>query len=102
MEVLVKAFSAVALLLTVSAGGSAQPTAAFDSCADTAVRVASPQPPACFDGTPHKEICIPVDKGVKLQVLDWGGADKPDTMVLLTGYGDNAHAYDGFAYQFTD
>ena len=35
-------------------------------------------------------------------MLDWGGADKPDTMVLLTGYGDNAHVYDGFAYQFTD
>src|SRR5271169_1538931 len=102
MEVLVKAFGAVALLLTVSAGGSAQPTAAVDSCADTAVQVASPQPPACFDGTPHKEICVPVDKGVKLQVLDWGGADKPDTMVLLTGYGDNAHVYDEFAYQFTD
>ena len=43
-----------------------------------------------------------VDSGVKLQVLDWGGADKPDTMVLLTGYGDNAHVYDGFTYQFTD
>jgi pimeloyl-ACP methyl ester carboxylesterase len=35
-------------------------------------------------------------------VLDWGGADKPNTMVLLTGLGDNAHVYDGFAYQFTD
>ena len=35
-------------------------------------------------------------------MLDWGGADKPETMVLLTGYGDNAHVYDQFAYQFTD
>jgi pimeloyl-ACP methyl ester carboxylesterase len=35
-------------------------------------------------------------------VLDWGGAGKPDTMVLLTGLGDNAHIYDGFAFQFTD
>jgi pimeloyl-ACP methyl ester carboxylesterase len=45
---------------------------------------------------------VPVDSGVQLEVLDWGGADKPDTMVLITGYGDNAHVYDEFAYQFTD
>jgi pimeloyl-ACP methyl ester carboxylesterase len=45
---------------------------------------------------------VTVSDGVQLQVLDWGGADKPDTMVLLTGFGDNAHVYDGFAYQFTD
>jgi pimeloyl-ACP methyl ester carboxylesterase len=60
------------------------------------------QPPACLDGTPHKKLLIPVDTGVQLQVLDWGGADKPDTMVLLTGLGDNAHVYDQFAFQFTD
>jgi hypothetical protein len=60
------------------------------------------QSPACFDGTPHKRTCVPVDEGVKLQVLDWGGADKPDTMVLLAGYGDTAHVFDQFAYQFTD
>jgi non-heme chloroperoxidase len=33
-------------------------------------------------------------------VLDWGGAGEP--MVLLTGSGDNAHAFDEFAFQFTD
>ena len=38
MEVLVKVSLAVALLLTVSAGSSAQPRAAIDSCADMAVR----------------------------------------------------------------
>jgi hypothetical protein len=91
----------VALLLTVSASSSALP-AAIDSCADMAVRIGPPQPPVCFDGTPHKRTCMPVDKGVKLQLLDWGGADKPDIMVLLTGYGENAHVYDEFAYQFTD
>ena len=102
MKILVKTAVAVALLLTVNSHAFAQPSGRVDSCAEVAVRVSSPQPPACFDGTPHKEICVPVAEGVSLQVLDWGGADKPDTMVLLTGYGDNAHVYDGFAYQFTD
>ncbi len=62
----------------------------------------SAQPPACHDGTPHKKILVVVDKGVQLQVLDWGGADKLHTMVLLTGLGDNAHVYDQFAFQFID
>ncbi len=62
----------------------------------------SARPAACLDTTPHKEALIKVDAGVQLQVLDWGGAGKPDTMVLLTGLGDNAHIYDGFAFQFTD
>jgi pimeloyl-ACP methyl ester carboxylesterase len=60
------------------------------------------QPPACFDGTPHKTTLVPVDDGVRLEVLDWGGGDKPAAMVLLTGLGDNAHVYDQFAFQFTD
>ena len=33
-------------------------------------------------------------------MLDWGGTG--DTLVLLTGMGDNAHVFDEFAYQFTD
>src|ERR1700751_5261973 len=102
MEILIQASLALGLLLTISATSSAQPRAANDSCVDTPVRTGPPQPPACFDATPHKRSCVPVDKGVKLQVLDWGGADKPDAMVLLTGYGENAHVYDEFAYQFTD
>jgi non-heme chloroperoxidase len=60
------------------------------------------RPAACFDGTSHKKMLVQVDEGVRLQVLDWGGADKPRTMVLLTGLGDNAHVYDQFAFQFTD
>lgn len=89
----------VALVLTAIVSGSAQLGSTNDSCASAAP---SPQPAACFDVTPHKRTCVTVAAGVQLQVLDWGGADKPDTMVLLTGYGDNAHIYDGFAYQFTD
>lgn len=98
MTILVKASLALALLLTVSVGSSAQSSAGIGSCTG----VIPPRPPACFDGTPHKQTCVLVEKGVKLQVLDWRGADKPDTMVLLTGFGDNAHVYDEFAYQFTD
>jgi pimeloyl-ACP methyl ester carboxylesterase len=94
MEILVKASIAVALLLTVSASSSAQPL--------TVIARSSVQPPACLDGTPHTETLVPVDNGVQLQVLDWGGADKPQTMVLLTGLGDSAHVYDQFAFQFTD
>jgi pimeloyl-ACP methyl ester carboxylesterase len=45
---------------------------------------------------------VEVEPGVRLEVLDWGGAHAPRTMVLLTGLGDNAHVYDGFAFQFTD
>jgi len=45
---------------------------------------------------------VEVEPGVRLEVLDWGGAHTPQTMVLLTGLGDNAHVYDQFAFQFTD
>ena len=98
MGILVKASLAVALLLTVSASSSAQSSPGIGSCTG----VIPPRPPACLDATPHKLISVPVDKGVSLQVLDWGGSDNRPTMVLLTGFGDNAHVYDGFAYQFTD
>ena len=94
METLVKGSLAVALLLTLSASGSAQILAVSAS--------GSVQPPACVDTTPHKEIFVTVANGVQLQVLDWGGADKSRTMVLVTGLGDNAHVYDQFAFQFTD
>lgn len=60
------------------------------------------QPAACRDTTPHDVTFVEVEPGVRLEVLDWGGADKPRTLVLLTGLGDNAHVYDGFAFQFTD
>ena len=93
---LVKRPLALALLLAVSASCSAQSSASCGS------QTGPPKPAACRDTTPHTEKCVTVDKGVQLQVLDWGGADKPETMVLLTGLGDNAHVYDRFAYQFTD
>ena len=59
------------------------------------------QPAACrLDTTPHKVTFVEVEPGVKLEVLDWGGAG--EAMVLLTGSGDNAQVYDYFAFQFID
>jgi non-heme chloroperoxidase len=55
---------------------------------------------SCVDTSPHETTFVTVEPGVRLEVLDWGGAGDP--MVLLTGNGDNAHVYDEFAFQFTD
>jgi non-heme chloroperoxidase len=52
-----------------------------------------------IDTSPHTVQMIPVDKGVKLEVLDWGGTGRP--LVLLTGLGDTAHAFDQFAPKLT-
>ena len=69
---------------------------------NAAVRSAAADDVSCFDTSPHKTAFVTVEPDVKLEVLDWGGAGGGDTMVLLTGSGDNAHVYDEFAYQFTD
>src|SRR5262245_1764363 len=73
----------------------------------TSVRSASPATQdneannaSCLDDAGHKVTFVTVEPDVQLEVLDWGGTG--ETMVLLTGLGDNAHAYDQFAYQFTD
>jgi pimeloyl-ACP methyl ester carboxylesterase len=52
------------------------------------------------DTSPHKVQFITVDKGVTLEVLDWGGTGPP--LVFLTGLGDTAHVFDSFAPKFTD
>ena len=52
------------------------------------------------DTSGHKVSFVTVEPGVRLEVLDWGGTGQ--TLVLLTGVGDNAHVFDQFAYQFTD
>ena len=41
-----------------------------------------------------------VDRGVQLELLDWGGSGQP--VVLLTGSGHTAHVYDAFAPKLTD
>jgi len=50
--------------------------------------------------SPHTEQMIAVDKSggdkeVKLEVLDYGGTGRP--LVLLTGFGNDAHVFDQFA-----
>src|SRR5438046_9800161 len=52
------------------------------------------------DTSGHKVSFVTVEPGVQLEVLDWGGTGQ--TLVLLTGMGDNAHVFDQFAYQFND
>jgi pimeloyl-ACP methyl ester carboxylesterase len=57
--------------------------------------------PAGFvvDPSPHKTIFVTVAKGVKLEVLDWGGSGPP--LVFLAGIGNSAHKFDKFALNFT-
>ena len=50
------------------------------------------------DPTAHTVQFVTVEPGVKLEVLDWGGTGRP--LVFLTGLGDTAHVYDGFAPKF--
>jgi len=38
---------------------------------------------------------VPVEKDVKLEVIDWGGTGRP--LILLAGLGGTAHDYDSFA-----
>jgi non-heme chloroperoxidase len=95
--------SSVLLVLVAVAGLGRYALGAVTSrvgATGAAVHIAAPNDVSCFDTSPHKTRFITVDPDVQLEVLDWGGAG--NTMVLLTGLGDNAHVYDEFAYQFTD
>jgi pimeloyl-ACP methyl ester carboxylesterase len=47
------------------------------------------------DPSPHVVHFVNVEKGVRLEVLDWGGAGRP--VVLLAGSGNSAHVFDDFA-----
>jgi non-heme chloroperoxidase len=51
------------------------------------------------DTSPHSVQFITVDNNVKLEVLDWGGSGRP--LVLLSGLGNTAHVFDGFAPKLT-
>jgi pimeloyl-ACP methyl ester carboxylesterase len=42
---------------------------------------------------------VPVEKDVKLEVLDWGGTGRP--LILLAGLGGTAHGFDEFARKLT-
>src|SRR5437773_3351624 len=49
--------------------------------------------------SPHTTRFVIVEKGVRLEVLDWGGSGRP--LVLLAGGGDTAHIFDDFAPKLT-
>jgi non-heme chloroperoxidase len=51
------------------------------------------------DPSPHTTRFVTVDKGVRLEVLDWGGSGRP--IVLLAGGGNTAHVFDDFAPKLT-
>lgn len=42
---------------------------------------------------------IPVERNVRLEVVDWGGTGRP--VILLAGLGNTAHIYDNFAPKLT-
>lgn len=51
------------------------------------------------DKSPHKSGFVTAN-GIRLHYLDWGGTG--GVLLLLTGYGDDAHVFDDFAPKFTD
>ncbi len=57
------------------------------------------QPGPWRDPSPHKGQFVTVSQGVSLEVLDWGGSGRP--IVLLSGLGNTAHAFDDFAPKLT-
>jgi non-heme chloroperoxidase len=57
------------------------------------------QKPVWKDPSPHTRRFVKVEKGVRLEVLDWGGSGRP--LVLLAGGGDTAHVFDDFAPKLT-
>jgi non-heme chloroperoxidase len=52
-----------------------------------------------IDPSPHKVHFVTVQKGVKLEVLDWGGNGPP--LIFLAGLYSTGHSFDGFAEKFT-
>ena len=59
-----------------------------------------PRPAPWTDPSPHRVSFVTVASGVRLEVLDWGGAGPP--LVFLSGLDDVAHGFDDFAPRFTD
>jgi non-heme chloroperoxidase len=51
------------------------------------------------DSSHHTVQFVAVEPDVRLEVLDWGGSGRP--LLFLSGAGDTAHRFDGFAPQFT-
>jgi non-heme chloroperoxidase len=80
-------------------GSTLKPLAAqTPSAEDLASQPATSEPsPEWHDPAPRSTTFVEVEKGVKLEVLDWGGAGRP--IVLLAGLQNTAHVFDSFAPQ---
>jgi pimeloyl-ACP methyl ester carboxylesterase len=64
-----------------------------------AIFIVSLEASAQRDSSAHTVRFVTVEPGVRLEVLDWGGSGRP--LIFLTGAGDTALRFDGFAPQFT-
>jgi hypothetical protein len=51
------------------------------------------------DLSPHTTLFVTADKGVHLEVLDWGGSGRP--IILLAGGGNTAHIFDDLVPKLT-
>jgi len=51
------------------------------------------------DKSPHKSAFVTAN-GIKMNYLDWGGTG--DVVILLSGFGNDAHVFDEFAPSLTD
>lgn len=60
---------------------------------------ATPATAWVVDASPHRSRFVTVDKGVTLEVLDWGGNGRP--LLFLAGLGNTAHEFDPLAPKFT-
>jgi pimeloyl-ACP methyl ester carboxylesterase len=60
-----------------------------------------PVPPTSkyVDPSSHRQRYVTVRPGVRVHVLDWGGSGR--ALLLVPGYGLNAHIYDDFAPKLT-
>jgi pimeloyl-ACP methyl ester carboxylesterase len=58
--------------------------------------VSAPQPRSEWkDPSPHKVHLVTAEKGIRVEVLTWGGSGYP--IILLAGLGNTAHVFDDFA-----
>lgn len=67
----------------------------FSVVAACAQKAATNPPAKPEDQSSHTVQLVSVDKDVKVEVLDWGGAGRP--VILLAGLGYDAHVFDTFA-----
>jgi non-heme chloroperoxidase len=80
----------MAVVLLSRGSGQATPLILYHATPETAWTLYS---------SPHKFQMVSVEKGVSLEVLDWGGSGRP--LVLLAGLGDTAHVFDDLAPKLT-